>query len=229
LVCGASGSGKTTTLAALINFLNETRQAHLLTLEDPIEYLHRSRRCLVNQRELNTHTDGYAAARRGALRQDPDVIVIGDLKDPETIKLALEASETGHLVIGTLNCTRAETAIQRIVGAFEPDEQAQARIALSDALKAILAQTLLPRADETGMVAVYEVIVGLHTISTVIRDDKPHLISSLMQTGKAHGMQTFDDALLELVRGGTVTPEVAYQRANSKELFAPMLGEAAKE
>jgi twitching motility protein PilT len=221
VVCGASGSGKTTTLAALINLINESRESHILTVEDPIEYVHQSRRSLINQRELNKHTESYARALRGALRQDPDVIVIGELDANETISLAMEASETGHLVIGTLNCTRADAAVDRIVGSYPPDEQNQVRLALSESLQAVVAQTLVAGVD-SERAAVFEVLMATPTVRNLIRENKVLMLESAMQTGRVHGMQTYDDALLDLVRDGKVGPEEAFLRARSKKAFEDM-------
>ncbi len=228
LVCGASGSGKTTTLTALINLINETRESHIVTIEDPIEYVHASRRSLVNQRELSTHTRSYARALRGALRQDPDVIVVGEMNDAETVALAMEASETGHLVIGTLNCVRAETAIDRVVGSFSQDEQNQVRLALSESLKAVVAQRLVPTADGASMAAAFEVIMVTSQVSSLIREGKTTMIQSAMQTGQAHGMQTFDDALVNLVRAGRITADAAMARASDKKLFEDVAGNPAE-
>lgn len=215
LVCGASGTGKTTTLAALVNLINETRESHILTIEDPIEYVHTSRRSLINQRELLGHTSSYHRALRGALRQDPDVIVIGELSDTETVSLALEASETGHLVIGTLNSTTAVSGIERVINSFSQDEQNQIRLALSESLKAIIAQSLAPT-TEGEMTAIFEILMGTDTIRNLIRENKLLMIDSVMQTGRSQGMQTADDALMELVRAGTISPEVAVRRARNQ-------------
>jgi twitching motility protein PilT len=215
LVCGASGSGKTTTLAALINLINETRESHVLTIEDPIEYVHSSRRSLINQRGLKVHTGSYHRALRGALREDPDVIVIGELSDTETVALALEASETGHLVIGTLNCTTAISGIERVVNSFSQDEQNQVRLALSESLKAIIAQNLSPTTSG-GMTAIFEILMGTDTIRNLIRENKTLMMESVMQTGRGQGMQTADDALMELVRAGVISPEHAARRARNQ-------------
>ncbi len=224
LVCGASGAGKTTTLAALINLINEARESHILTVEDPIEFVHPSRRSLVNQRQLQLHTRSYARALRGALREDPDVIVIGELNDPETVSLALEASETGHLVIGTLNSTRAPAAVDRIVGSFSQDEQNQVRLALSESLKGVIAQSLIPNVDGS-VSAVFEVLMGTAQVRNVIREGKNIMLESIMQTGQNHGMQTFDDALMNLVRARRVAPDEAARRARNKPRFEDLLNE----
>lgn len=225
LVCGASGSGKTTTLTALINLLNETRETHILTIEDPIEYVHTSRRSLVNQRELSLHTRSTARALRGALRQDPDIIVIGEMNDPETVALALEASETGHLVIGTLNSTRAPAAIDRVIGSFAQEEQNQIRLALSESLKGVIAQSLIPDAQGQDMAAVFEVLMGTPTVRNIIREGKNIMLDSVMQTGQTQGMQTFDDALGRLVRSGRVSMEDAARRAHNKAHFEDLLSD----
>lgn len=227
LVCGASGSGKTTTLAALINLLNETRESHIITVEDPIEYVHPSRRSLVNQRELGLHTRSYARALRGALRQDPDVIVLGELSDHETVAMALEASETGHLVIGTLNCTTAVSAVDRFINSFSQDEQNQVRLALSESLKAIVAQTLLPTV-EGGMTAAFEILMGTDTVGSLIRENKILLLEGAIQTGRKLGMQTYDDALISLARAGKVSPDEAARRARSQATIDELLGADAR-
>lgn len=228
LVCGASGSGKTTTLAALINLINETRESHILTIEDPIEYIHPSRRSLVNQRELISHTRSYHRALRGALREDPDVIVIGELSDAETVAMALEASETGHLVIGTLNCTTAVSAIERVIGSFSVDEQNQVRLALSESCKAIIAQALVPTVDN-DVTAIFEVLMGGSTVGNIIRENKLLMLESLMQTGRAQGHQTADDALLDLVRARRVSVDTAIRRARTQNAIDELSSMADQE
>ena len=219
LVVGPAGSGKTTTLAALIDLCNETRQSHILTVEDPIEYVHIYKNCLVNQRQIGRDTEAYRNALRGALREDPDIIVLGEMRDADTVRMALEAAETGHLVIGTINGTSAPRAVDRLINAFPPSEQSQVRMMLSDTLKLVIAQSLLPRADGKGRVALFEVLMGLPTVGAVIRENKTVQLDSLMQTGRRLGMRTFDDSLFELLQKEAIAPEVAYMKARNKERF----------
>ncbi|MHB0972001.1 MAG: PilT/PilU family type 4a pilus ATPase [Thermoanaerobaculia bacterium] len=223
LVCGPSGSGKSTTLAALVNLFNESRHDHVLTLEDPVEFVHPFKNCLVNQREVGSHTVSFARALRAGLREDPDVIVIGELRDNETVALALTAAETGHIVLGTLNATSAPKAIDRIISSFPIDEQAQIRQAMSESLKYVVAQRLLP-AKETGkLVACFEILKGTSSIANMIRDEKTYQIYSAMQIGRSLGMQTFDEALRELAKTGKITAETAYMAAEKKEDFEPLV------
>ena len=223
LICGPSGSGKSTTLAALVNLFNETRNDHVLTMEDPVEFVHPFKNCLVNQREVGSHTDSFARALRAALREDPDVIVIGELRDNESISLALTASETGHIVLGTLNSTSAPKAIDRILSSFPADEQPQIRASLSESLKYCIAQRLLPAKEGRKQVAAFEVLKGTSNIGTMIRDEKTYQIYSAMQISRSVGMQTFDEALRDLLRRDQITPETAYMAALKKEDFEPMV------
>ena len=223
LVVGPSGSGKTTTLAALVDLFNETRQLHVLTVEDPIEYVHQYKNCLVNQRQIGRDTVDYHRALRGALREDPDVIVLGEMRDAETVRMALEAAETGHLVIGTINGTGADRAVDRLINNFAPEEQAQMRMMLSDTLKAVISQSLIPRADGNGRVAVFEILMGLPTVAAVIRENKTMLLPSMMQTGRRLGMRTIDDSLSELVERKLISAEQAYLRAKNKDLFESLV------
>jgi twitching motility protein PilT len=223
LVCGPSGSGKSTTLASLVNLVNETRNDHILMMEDPVEFVHPFKNCLINQREVGTHTQSFARALRAALREDPDVIVIGELRDNESVSLALTAAETGHIVLGTLNSTSAPKAIDRIISSFPVDEQPQIRASLSESLKYVLAQRLLPAKDARKQVAAFEVLKGTSNIANMIRDEKTFQIVSAMQIGKSLGMQTFDDALKDLVKRDQITPETAYMAATKKEDFEPMV------
>ena len=224
LIVGPAGSGKTTTLAAFVDLCNETRQDHIVTIEDPIEYVHTYKNCLVSQRQLGRDTHDYHRALRAALREDPDIIVLGEMRDAETLRKALEAAETGHLVIGTINGTSASRAVDRLINAFPPAEQSQVRTILADTLKLVVAQALLPRADGLGRVALFEVLMGLPTVGAVIRENKTMMIESLMQTGRQLGMRTFDDALYELVvERNLVAPEVGYMRARKKDRFEPLV------
>lgn len=223
IVCGPTGSGKSTTLAALVNVFNETRSDHIITLEDPIEFIHPFKNCLVNQREVGPHTDSYARALRAALREDPDVIVIGELRDNESVSLALTAAETGHIVLGTLSSTSAPKAIDRIISSFPVDEQPQIRASVSESLKYVIAQRLVPGKGARRQVAAFEVLRGTSTIANMIRDEKTYQIFSAMQIGRSLGMQTFDEALRDLVRREQITPEAAYLAAAKKEDFESMV------
>jgi twitching motility protein PilT len=219
LICGPSGSGKSTTLAALVNLFNETRTDHVLTMEDPVEFVHPFKSCLINQREVGSHTESFGRALRAALREDPDVIVIGELRDNESITLALTAAETGHIVLGTLNSTGAGKAIDRILSSFPADEQPQIRASLSESLKYVIAQRLLPSKEPRKQVAVFEILKGTTNIANMIRDEKTYQIYSAMQIGRSQGMQTFDEALRDLVKRDQITPETAYMAAQKKEDF----------
>ncbi|MEA2569612.1 MAG: twitching motility protein PilT [Acidobacteriota bacterium] len=223
IVCGPSGSGKSTTLAALVNLFNETRSDHVLTMEDPVEFVHPFKNCLINQREVGSHTESFSRALRAALREDPDVIVIGELRDNESILLALTAAETGHIVLGTLNSTSAPKAIDRIIGSFPSDEQPQVRASLSESLKYVIAQRLLPAKEGRKQVACFEILKGTSNIGSMIRDEKTFQIYSAMQIGRSLGMQTFDEALKDLVRREQITAETAYMAANKREEFEPLL------
>jgi len=225
LVCGSAGSGKTTTLAALVNLFNETRHMHVITLEDPVEFIHPFKNCLINQREVGSDTRSFARALRAALREDPDVIVIGDLRDTETMSLALTAAETGHIVFGTLNSVNAVKAVGRVISSFPANQQPQVRTALADSLRLVIAQRLLP-ADETGSrVACFEILKGVLSVSNLIREDKVFQLASAMQVGRKQGMQLYDDALKDLVRHGRIHPETAYLAADNKAVFEPMVSE----
>ncbi|HEX7708829.1 MAG TPA: PilT/PilU family type 4a pilus ATPase, partial [Thermoanaerobaculia bacterium] len=219
IVCGPSGSGKSTTLAALVNLFNETRTDHILTMEDPIEFVHPFKSCLVNQREVGTHTRSFARALRAALREDPDVIVIGELRDNESVSLALTAAETGHIVLGTLSSTSAPKAIDRLISSFPADEQPQIRASLSESLKYVIAQRLLPAKEERKQVACFEILKGTSNIGSMIRDEKTYQIVSAMQIGRSQGMQTVDDALRDLIKRDLISPETAYRAAQKAEDF----------
>ena len=223
LICGPSGSGKSTTLAALVNLFNETRHDHIITLEDPVEFVHPFKNCLINQREVGTHTQSFARALRAALREDPDVIVIGELRDNESISLALTAAETGHIVLGTLSSTSAPKAVDRILSSFPSDEQPQIRASLSESMKFVIAQRLLPARSGRKRVACFEVLKGTTNVSSMIRDEKTYQLYSAMQVGRAAGNQTFDEALKDLVRRDQIAPETAYMAALKKEDFEPLV------
>jgi len=219
LLTGPTRCGKSSTMAALVNLINEERSEHVLTIEDPIEYLHRSNRCLVNQRNVGRHTQSFARALRAALREDPDVIVIGELRDRETVSLALTAAETGHFVLATLHTDSAVRTVNRIVGSFPPDQQEQVRAMMSESLRAVISQRLLPRADGAGMAPALEVMVVTRAISNLIRESKLVQIRSLLQTGKSQGMSLLDNSLAELVSKKVVTREEALRQAEDAKLI----------
>ncbi|HEZ7492351.1 TPA: type IV pilus twitching motility protein PilT [Neisseria meningitidis] len=217
LVTGPTGSGKSTTLAAMINYINETQPAHILTIEDPIEFVHQSKKSLINQRELHQHTLSFANALRSALREDPDVILVGEMRDPETIGLALTAAETGHLVFGTLHTTGAAKTVDRIVDVFPAGEKEMVRSMLSESLTAVISQNLLKTHDGNGRVASHEILIANPAVRNLIRENKITQINSVLQTGHASGMQTMDQSLQSLVRQGLIAPEVARRRAQNSE------------
>jgi twitching motility protein PilT len=214
LVTGPTGSGKSTTLASLINEINETRDEHILTIEDPIEFLHRHKRCIVNQRELGQDAPSFALGLKAALRQDPDVILVGEMRDMETIATALTAAETGHLVFATLHTQDAPQTIDRVIDVFPPSQQGQVRAQLAIGLQGVVTQTLLPTADGQGRCVAAEVLVPTAGVRNLIREGKTHQIYSLMQTGGEHGMQTMDASLAGLVRAGAITMATAETRSS---------------
>nr|WP_325300472.1 type IV pilus twitching motility protein PilT [uncultured Dysosmobacter sp.] len=216
LITGPTGSGKSSTLAALLNHINQTERRHIITLENPIEYVHRRNKCIINQREVGTDTGSFAAGLRAALRQDPDVILVGEMRDLETISTAITAAETGHLVFGTLHTKGAANTIDRIIDVFPANQQAQVRIQLADVIECAIGQTLLPRIGG-GRRAVFEVMVATPAVRSLIRQNKTFQIVSSMQTGKKQGMQLLDDALIELVRSGQVTADAAAAAANDPD------------
>jgi len=216
LVTGSVGSGKSTTLAALIDFINRDRDDHILTLEDPIEYVFDSKGCHVNQREVHKHTDSFAKALRGALREDPDVIMVGEMRDLETIQLALTAAETGHLVLGTLHTGNAPRTLDRVLDVFPTDQRGQIRIMVSESLRGILSQQLVPRADGTGRVMAMELLVNTPAVSNCIREGKTFMLPGVMQTGKNVGMVTMDESLRKLYIKGLITQQEATFRAEDK-------------
>jgi twitching motility protein PilT len=209
LCTGPTGCGKSSTLAALVNLINEERREHILTIEDPIEYLHLSKRCLVNQRSVRSHTQSFARALRGALREDPDVIVIGELRDLETISLALSAAETGHLVLATLHTNNAIRTLNRLIGVFPADQQGQIRAMMSESLRAVVSQRLIPRADGQGRVAAVEKLVITKAVANLIRENKTFQIYSIMQAGASQGMTLLDESIKALLRAKTITQEEA--------------------
>jgi twitching motility protein PilT len=215
LVTGPTGSGKSTTLCAMIDYVNRTRQDHIITIEDPIEFVHQNQKCLINQREVHTHTDSFKQALRAALREDPDIILVGELRDLETVAIAIETAETGHLVFGTLHTTTAASTVDRVIDQFPADRQAQIRIMLSESLRGVVAQTLC-RKIGGGRVAALEVLIATQAVSNLIREGKTFQIPSIMQVNKAHGMVTLNDALMDLVTKKIVAPEEAMAKAVDK-------------
>ncbi len=225
LVTGPTGSGKSTTLCALIDLINSTRHDHILTIEDPIEFIHENKKCLVTQREVGTHTKSFARALRAALREDPDVVLIGEMRDLETVKIALETAETGHLVFATLHTTTAATTVDRIIDQFPQGEQEQIRTMLASELKAVISQTLCKRKGG-GRVAAMEILIVTPAVSNLIREGKTYQIPSIIQTQRQLGMISMHDALMELVRKGIIEPEEAYLRAPDKSTMYEMLTSA---
>ncbi len=220
VVTGPTGSGKSTTLAAMVDYVNENQFGHILTIEDPIEFVHKSKKCLINQREVGPHTHGFAEALRSALREDPDVILVGEMRDLETIRLALTAAETGHLVFGTLHTSSAAKTIDRIIDVFPAAEKEMVRAMLSESLRAVISQTLLKRKDGGGRVAAHEIMLGTPAIRNLIREAKVAQMYSSIQTGQALGMQTLDQALVDLVRRNVVDSAEARAIAVNKDMFA---------
>jgi len=219
LVTGPTGSGKSTTLAAMINYRNELEKGHILTVEDPIEFVHQSKQSLISQREVGPHTKSFATALKGALREDPDVILVGEMRDIETISLALTAAETGNMVFGTLHTSSAPKTIDRIIDVFPASEKDMVRAMLSESLKAVISQTLLKTADGKGRVAAHEIMLGTPAVKNLIRENKLAQIVSSMQTGQREGMQTLDMALQNLVKARKITQQAAMDKAQNKKLF----------
>jgi twitching motility protein PilT len=222
LVTGPTGSGKSTTLCAMVDHVNKNRADHIITIEDPIEFVHENQKCLVNQREVRTHTDSFSDALRAALREDPDILLVGELRDLETVAIAIETAETGHLVFGTLHTTTAASTVDRIIDQFPPDRQAQIRVMLSESLKGVIAQNLC-RKIGGGRVAALEVLVVTSAVSNLIREGKTFQLPSLMQVGKNVGMVTLNDSLIDLVKKKIVAPEEAYAKAVDKSGFEGLL------
>ncbi len=218
LVTGPTGSGKSTSLAAMVNLLNEEVEGHILTIEDPIEFVHPSKKCLVNQREIGPHTKSFAAALRAALREDPDIILVGEMRDLETIQLALTAAETGHLVFGTLHTSSAPKTVDRIIDVFPANQQGQVRAMLSESIQAIITQTLCKKVGG-GRIAALEILVGTVAVRNLIRENKIHQLPSVMQTSQAAGMRTMEMALLELVEKNLITKETAIEKSGNPSMF----------
>jgi twitching motility protein PilT len=229
LVTGPTGSGKSTTLAAMVDHANKHRKDHIITIEDPIEFVHQSQGCLVNHREVGTHTRSFSAALRGALREDPDIILVGEMRDLETIRLAIEAAETGHLVFATLHTTNAAKTVDRIIEVFPHEEQGQIRSALSTSLKLVVAQTLFKRVDKRGRCAALEIMVVTPAVANLIRENKTFQIPSALQVGKQFGMQTLDDAIMEVLQKKWIGAEEAYNKCIDKAKFKPFLKSAPDE
>jgi twitching motility protein PilT len=223
LVTGPTGSGKSTTLAAMLDHANKHRKDHIITLEDPIEFVHQSQGCIVNHREIGTHTQSFAAGLRGALREDPDIILVGEMRDLETISLALEAAATGHLVFATLHTTSAAKTVDRVIEVFPHEQQNQVRNTLSTSLKLVVAQNLFKRIDMKGRCCALEVMVCNPAIANLIRENKTFQIPSIIQVGKKYGMQTLDDAIMEVLQKKWISPEEAYDKCMDKGKFAQFL------
>jgi len=223
LVTGPTGSGKSTTLAAIIDEANRTRKDHIITVEDPIEFVHQSQSCVVNHREVGVHTKSFSSALRGALREDPDIILVGELRDLETITLAVEAASTGHLVFGTVHTPSAAKTVDRVIEVFPAGEQMQIRSTLADGLRAVLSQVLFKRIDTKGRCVALEILIANSAVRNLIRESKTFQIPSMMQTGKKYGMQLLDDAIMELMNKGWISPDDAYLKANDKTKFRPFL------
>ncbi|MBF0226183.1 MAG: type IV pilus twitching motility protein PilT [Desulfobacterales bacterium] len=223
LVTGPTGSGKSTTLAAIIDTSNRDRKDHIITIEDPIEFVHQSQGCIVNHREVGTHTKSFTAALRGALREDPDIILVGELRDLETISLAVEAASTGHLVFGTLHTTSAPKTLDRVVEVFPHEQQQQIRSTLADGIRAVIAQVLFKRIDVKGRCAALEILIATPAVRNLVRESKTHQIPSAIQTGKKYGMILLDDAIMDLYQKGKISAEESYAKSNDKAKFRPFL------
>jgi twitching motility protein PilT len=224
LVTGPTGSGKTTTLASMIDVINRERSCHILTVEDPIEYYHSHKRSMVTQREVGSDVPSFSEALKRGLRQDPDVILVGEMRDLETISAAIRAAETGHLVLATLHTTGADTTINRIVDAFPPDHQNQVRQQIASSIRAVISQILLPRADRSGRIAAFETLVQTQSVSTLIRDQKTHQLRSVLQTGARLGMQDLDSHLLKLYREGLIREEDVLASSRARDELARQMG-----
>jgi twitching motility protein PilT len=229
LVTGPTGSGKSTTLAALVDYANTQRKDHILTIEDPVEFVHKSKNCVVNHREVGSHTKSFAAALRAALREDPDIILVGEMRDLETISLACEAASTGHLVFATVHTQRAAKTVDRIIDVFPHDQQEQIRATLADSLQAVVSQTLFKRRDGKGRCAALEILIVTPAVRNLIRDNKTFQIHTVLQTGKKYGMQSLDDAIMDLLNKRRINAEDAYLHCLDKERFRQFIGHASDE
>jgi len=223
LVTGPTGSGKSTTLAAIIDVANRSRKDHIITVEDPIEFVHHSQGCIVNHREVGVHTNSFSTALRGALREDPDIILVGEMRDLETISLAVEAASTGHLVFSTLHTSSAYKSVDRVIEVFPSQEQPLIRSTLADGLRAVIAQTLFKRIDRKGRVAALEILIANPAVRNLIREGKTHQIPSMIQTGKKYGMILLDDSIMDLFKKGMISADEAYAKSNEKGRFRAML------
>jgi twitching motility protein PilT len=224
LVTGPTGSGKSTTLAAIIDYINDTRDCHILTLEDPIEYLHKHKQSIVNQREIGNDSTSYATALKSALREDPDVILVGEMRDLETISIAITAAETGHLVLSTLHTTGASATVDRIIDVFPPYQHAQIRIQLSGVLQGVISQHLLSRRDKNGRIAAIEIMTGTPAIKNLIREGKTHQINTIIQTGSKFGMLSLDNSLATLYKEQIISHEDGLSHASDPENFLRITG-----
>ena len=229
IVTGPTGSGKSTTLATMIDYVNKNRRDHIITMEDPIEFVHESKNCLVNQREVGMHTKSFSAGLKGALREDPDVVLIGEMRDLETIEMAILAANTGHLVFGTLHTPSAAKTVDRIIDVFPADHQNKIRTTLSESLKGIIAQNLFKRIDKKGRVAALEILVFTTAIANLVREGKTHQIPGMIQVGKRLGNQPLDDAIMEHVRMKRISPEEAYDKSLDKRKFRALLAHPPEE
>ena len=223
LVTGPTGSGKSTTLASIVDVANRLRKDHIITVEDPIEFVHQSQGCIVNHREVGLHTKTFSAALRGALREDPDIILVGEMRDLETISLAIEAASTGHLVFATLHTSSAVKTVDRIIEVFPSEQQAQIRSTLADGLRAVIAQVLFKRIDKKARCVALEILIANPAVRNLIREAKTHQLPSMIQTGKKYGMQLLDDAIMDLFNKGWISSDEAYMKANEKSRFRPLL------
>jgi len=223
LVTGPTGSGKSTTLAAIVDVANRLRKDHIITVEDPIEFVHKSQGCIVNHREVGVHTASFSTALRGALREDPDIILVGEMRDLETISLAVEAASTGHLVFSTLHTSSAWKTVDRVIEVFPSHEQPLIRSTLADGLRAVIAQTLFKRVDRKGRVVALEILIANPAVRNLIREGKTHQLPSMVQTGKKYGMVLLDDSIMELYKKGMISAEEAYAKSNEKGRFRPLL------
>jgi twitching motility protein PilT len=228
LVTGPAGCGKSTTLAALVNLVNRERGEHIITIEDPIEFVHTNIKSQVNQRQVGIHTDSFAAALRASLREDPDVILVGEMRDLETISMAITAAETGHLVFSTLHTMSAYKTVERIINVFPPNQQKQIRTMLSESLGGVISQQLIRNADGTGRVAAMEILIATPSIKSMIRDDKTYQIPGYMQAGRKYGMRMLDDHIMELLQQGMVDPKHALQMATNKDIIRTQLSRGKK-